>query len=120
MLKILILIKSVVFGEEIDQTHICCRFAISFIINAFHGVEPHRRAVFLVRKSRGAVRFGLHLRGIVRSGPVRCGAVFHSLRCGHLFKSCRAVRLSVEELFLSVRLSVHRMNNRKNGLGFAP
>ena len=83
---------------------------------AFHGVEPYCGAHFLFWKCHGAVRCGS-----VRFGAfffllriVRCGAdfVLHGeVRCGLYFSiivRCGAVRLSVERLFPTVRLSVHR------------
>ena len=85
------------------------------IYRAFHSVEPRRGAVFYFRNHTvlfgavfivlrivpcGAVRFSLCLNGAVRCGAVRI--IFSRIiRCG-------TVRLSVEQLFPTVRLSVHR------------
>ena len=47
----------------------------------------------LVPKSRGAVRCGLYLGGIVRSGPVRCGIYLGGR--GNRLVRCGAVRWGV-------------------------
>ena len=101
------------------------------IIKAFHGVEQDRGAVLLVPKSRGAVWCRLYFRGIVRCGTVQF-SLLHFMRCAALrcslfslrfagadfaFQESHSamrygagrggeVRLSVQQLFLSVRLSV--------------
>ena len=87
------------------------------ILRALHGVEPHRGAVFQLSKSHGAARCVFFFLRIVRCGAVRFSLFQnHTVRCGavriNFFKNrsvrCCAVRLSVEQLFLTVRLSVHR------------
>ena len=104
---------------------------------AFHGVESHRGAVFHFRTN--TVRFGaviIFLR-IVRCGAVRCGCHFvqkhtvrcsvafllnrcGAVRCGRYFSRivrCGAVRLSVEQLFPTVRLSLHRNVKKRCTVG---
>ena len=84
-------------------------YTYSVFCIAFHGVEQHRGAVFLFSKSHGAVRCGVYFLRILRcgadsllDGAVRCGLCFSRIvRCG-------AVRLSAEQFFPTVLLSVHR------------
>ena len=53
---------------------------------AFHGVEPHRCAVFLFSKSHGTVRCGAVF---LLNGAVRCGLYFSRIvRCGYLLNTC--------------------------------
>ena len=107
------------------------RFWQPIFSKAFHGVEPHRGEVFLFSRSHGAVRCVFHYifgesYGAVRRGfhffkIIRCAVrIFFlnvAVRCGlcsSRIVRCDVVRLSVEQLFPTVRLSVHR--SRETGV----